>query len=99
MGSRGTDGGRIESGPGPGASYVDLQVAWKQAIRKVHPDVAGELAEAVREAQRINAARDVLMDVVLGSASGGRAQSTTQPGAEPATVTVDCTAGFGCASN
>ena len=47
---------------GPEASPEAIEVAWRALLRKHHPDVAGDTAEALELAKRINVAHDWLSD-------------------------------------
>jgi len=47
---------------GPEASPEAIEVAWRGLLRKHHPDVAGDGAEALELAKRINVAHDWLSD-------------------------------------
>ncbi len=47
---------------GPDASPEAIELAWRALLRKHHPDVAGDGAEALERAKRINVAHDWLSD-------------------------------------
>lgn len=47
---------------GPDASPEAIELAWRALLRKHHPDVAGDGAEALEQAKRINVAHDWLSD-------------------------------------
>jgi DnaJ-class molecular chaperone len=46
----------------PSATAEELKAAYRAAIKKVHPDVNDGRPEATREAQRLNAAYEILAD-------------------------------------
>ena len=46
----------------PMATPEQLKAAYRAAIRKVHPDVNGDRADATRKAQRLNEAYELLAD-------------------------------------
>ncbi len=50
---------------GPDASPEAIEVAWRALLRKHHPDVAGDGADALERAKRINVAHDWLSDADL----------------------------------
>jgi hypothetical protein len=50
---------------GPDASPEAIELAWRALLRKHHPDVAGDGAEALELAKRINVAHDWLADADL----------------------------------
>jgi hypothetical protein len=65
-----------------GASVVEIRAAHRVAILRHHPDIAGNDPSKTREAQRINAARDLLLERASveyrGPAANGPKRS--QPG-------------------
>ena len=49
----------------PEASFEAVELAWRALLRRHHPDVAGDSAEALEKAKRINVAHDWLADPEL----------------------------------